>query len=160
MMSNAPAVAPASTAGSMTAPAPSCRASAVDPPCILLVDDDELILRQLSQVLEHHGLRCVPALTPLDALVYCDRHRPHVIVTDLTMPQLDGGVLARWLKARYPSVPILLVTGQDVTDPMLEALLETVAEILPKPLDLDHLVDQLIHLAGASEDRDDTARVP
>lgn len=96
----------------------------------------------------------------IDALIYCDRHRPHVVVTDLSMPALEGDVLARWLKARYPSLPIVLVTGQDVSDPAVRALLGIVVDVLPKPVVPERLVDLLITLAKPADRQEVVARLP
>lgn len=123
-------------------------------PSILLVDDDELSLGQLRQIIEVNGLRCVAVPTGIDALIYCDRHRPHVVVTDLSMPELRGDVLARWVKARYPRVPIVVVTGQDMTDPAVLALLGIVVDVLPKPVDLERLVGLLLALARPADRRE------
>src|SRR4051812_12451059 len=87
-----------------------------DEPFVLLVDDHESCLRLLRQLVETTGHPCVPAESAVDALVYCDSRPPRAVVTDLMMPQIDGQGLARWLKARYPSVPIVLVTGQDLEE--------------------------------------------
>src|SRR5437899_1053945 len=83
-------------------------------PFVMLVDDHDPSLRQLCEAVQRAGHRCVAARSASDALVYCDTRRPHVVVTDLAMPGLDGDVFAHWLKARYPSVPLVLVTGEDI----------------------------------------------
>jgi CheY-like chemotaxis protein len=125
-----------------------------------LVDDDARVLENLRQVLDHNGLGCVTAPSGTEALVYCDEHRPHVVVTDLSMPGIDGGVLARWLKARYPTVSIVLVTGQQMTEARQLDATGVFSAILPKPVDLDRLVLLLTDLATAARDPVDTSRLP
>lgn len=110
---------------------------------MLLVDDNELTLGLLRMIIESAGHRCATARSGADALVYCDVRRPSAVVTDLSMPGLDGGTLARWFKARYPSVPLFLVTGHDLHDPAVTRLRSTFDEILTKPYDPDRLLDAL-----------------
>jgi CheY-like chemotaxis protein len=107
---------------------------------VLLVDDHEPTLRQLDELLSGAGHRCVAARSGAEALVCCDRRRPRLVLTDLAMPNLDGFGLARWLKARYPSVPLVLMTGQPFDPETLHELRRTFADVLPKPVDIDHLL--------------------
>jgi CheY-like chemotaxis protein len=129
---------------SLTSAAPT--AGLPDEPFVLLVDDHESCRRQLRQLVEMGGHACVPAESAVDALVYCDSRTPRAVVTDLVMPQIDGQGLARWLKARYPSVPIVLVTGQDLLESDLANLRSTFAAVLQKPIDAGHFLDVLTQL--------------
>src|SRR5437762_14327738 len=82
-------------------------------PYVLLVDDHEPSLSRLYELVRLSGHRCLAARSGTEALLCCDNRRPWVVVTDLAMPNLDGRGLARWLQARHPSVPIILMTGED-----------------------------------------------
>jgi CheY-like chemotaxis protein len=123
--------------------APAVRATE---PFILLVDDHESCLHQLRQLVELVGHTCVPANSAFDALVYCDAHPPRAVVTDLVMPQLDGQALARWLKARYPNVPIILLTGQQLDELDGGELEKNFAAVLQKPLDVEKFLGLLQQL--------------
>ena len=83
-------------------------------PYVLLVDDHLPSLSRLRSVVELAGHRCLSAGSATVALSTCDSCRPQVVVTDLPMPDLDGHGLARWLKTRYPAVPMVLVTGEQL----------------------------------------------
>jgi CheY-like chemotaxis protein len=134
-------IAPLST----TLPAPTVE------PFVLVVDDHEPSLVKLQRVIEAAGYQCVAAASAPEALVVCDARRPALVVTDLAMPRLDGQGLARWLKARYPSVPILLVTGEVLDAPAQADLGRTFAAVLTKPLEVEsflHLIDSLMPGAG------------
>ena len=110
---------------------------------VLLVDDHEPSLTNLRQVLETAGFECVSTPSAPDALVHCDTCLPAVVITDLSMPRLDGQGLARWLKARYPSLPIVLLTGERIDAQTEATLRETFSAILPKPLDVESLLSLL-----------------
>ena len=104
-------------------------------PFVLVADDDEDCLDVLRRLVEMTGRRCVTAGCGAEALAVCDRRRPSLIVTDLTMPRLDGIGLARAVRARFATLPIVLVTGQDLADPALRPDLARFNATLPKPLE-------------------------
>jgi CheY-like chemotaxis protein len=120
---------------------------------VLLVDDHEPSLHRLHDVVEMAGHPCVSATSATDALVYCDTHPPQVVVTDLSMPDLDGQGLARWLTSRYPLVPIILITGEDLDSQALAGLRRKFTAVLFKPVDLEPFLDLLDRLMA-------TARLP
>jgi CheY-like chemotaxis protein len=114
---------------------------------VLLVDDHEPSLRRLLEVVSLSGHKCVAAHTGTEALVCCDHRRPRVVVTDLSMPNLDGRGLARWLQARHPSVPIILMSGQAFDPCLLGELHRIFTAVLAKPIDVDQflrLLDRLM----------------
>jgi CheY-like chemotaxis protein len=114
-----------------------------------LVDDQESCLQLLRALVESAGYRCVTARSGADALVVCAEHRPQAVITDLSMPDLDGSVLAGWLRARYPTVPLVLLTGQDLDGPAFERLRPAFSSILQKPVDPERLLDLLASLLTA-----------
>ncbi|MBU0552006.1 response regulator [Myxococcota bacterium] len=84
----------------------------MNPTHVLLVDDDEDFLLQMELQLKAKGYS-VCAADGLEAADACLAQRaPDVAIIDLMMAQMDDGlVLARRIKARYPSVPVIMVTG-------------------------------------------------
>ena len=104
-------------------------------PYILLVDDHEPSLETLRLVLETAGYDCVSTNSAPEALEYCDTRRPTLVVTDLRMPRIDGPCLARWLQARYPATPIVLVTGEPLESSTQRLLEQTFVAVLSKPID-------------------------
>jgi len=110
--------------------------SASAAPYVLLVDDHLPSLSQLLAVVEGAGHRCLAAGSGRDALRYCAALQPHVVVTDLSMPNLDGCGLAVWVKELYPSIPIVLLTGEILDARALCVLGGTFASVFQKPLDV------------------------
>lgn len=122
-------------------------------PYVLLVDDHQPSLQSLSQVVERSGYRCVMAGSATEALARCDAQRPQVVVTDLSMPNMDGCGLALWLNSRYPSIPLLLMTGQELDASDLEDLRRTFTAVFPKPVDIEWFlrwIDRLMPQSGMS----------
>lgn len=82
---------------------------------ILLVDDEEGIVRVGKEILERHGYKVTARTSPLDALkTFQDQpDRFDLVITDMTMPHMTGVDLSKELMAIRPDVPILLVTGNN-----------------------------------------------
>jgi CheY-like chemotaxis protein len=79
---------------------------------ILLVDDDRDFLEQNRGVLAARGYRVTCFSDPQEALRAAEAERPDLVITDLMMKALDSGfTLARAIKARFPKVPVILVTA-------------------------------------------------
>jgi CheY-like chemotaxis protein len=121
---------------------------------ILLVDDHEPSLKRLDELVTLSGHRCISAHSGTDAVRLCDIRRPRVVVTDLAMPNLDGRGLARWLQMRYPSVPFILMTGQEFDAQTLAELRRTFTAVLSKPVDIDQLLSLLERLTPTASNRE------
>jgi CheY-like chemotaxis protein len=122
-------------------------------PFVLAVDDHEPSLIGLQRVIESAGYSCLKTLSAPEALVLCDSMCPSLVVTDLAMPRLDGHALALWLKARYPSVPILLLTGEMLDCTTKSALNRTFEAVLSKPLQVESFLTLLDRLMPPSARR-------
>jgi CheY-like chemotaxis protein len=86
------------------------------------------------------------ALSAAEALRHCDAQRPRVVVTDLSMPNLDGLGLAEWMHLRFPSVPLILMTGQFLDPSTRTALARIFTAVMPKPVDVEQLLGRLERL--------------
>ncbi|WP_419896537.1 response regulator [Roseomonas sp. USHLN139] len=78
----------------------------------LVVEDDPLIRMNLVQMVEIMGLAPAEAGKAETALAWLDRNpRPALLITDLTLPGMDGIALAAEARRRHPGLPVLLATG-------------------------------------------------
>jgi CheY-like chemotaxis protein len=111
-----------------------------DAPYVLLVDDEESSSLPLAELVRIAGFASVATRSATDALACCYHRRPDVVVTDLDMPGTDGRALARRIHKRFPEVPTVLVTGQNLDHPdwaVPDGLFEAV---FTKPLDFDKFI--------------------
>ena len=119
------------------APLIACDPDLSKTPFVLIVDDHAPSLERLKALIEHSGYVCVTASSAAEALIYCDQNRPALVITDYSMPRLNGDGLARWLKARYPSTPIVLITGDIMTAEFHQSLGENFLVVIKKPLQVE-----------------------
>jgi two-component system chemotaxis response regulator CheY len=109
---------------------------------ILVVDDDRLLCTMLSNFLEEHGYTVYSAGDALQALDVLERSPVGLIITDYTMPHMDGIRFTETLKAdpRLAATPVLMMTAHP--DPALpdRGLRKGVALTLAKPVDFERLL--------------------
>ena len=80
--------------------------------CVLLVDDDSLVLTSTSLLLEDLGHRVICVTSGTEALqVFKKRSDIDLVITDMAMPLMDGAQLAAAIRELHPDMPIILATG-------------------------------------------------
>ena len=79
---------------------------------VLVVDDDSLVLTSTRLLIEDLGHRVLCASSGAQALeLYESNQDIDLVITDMAMPQMDGSQLAKLLRDRQPTLPIVLATG-------------------------------------------------
>jgi len=113
-----------------------------DPPCILVVDDNETNRDILATRLEAHGYQTLQAADGEEALRGVAQHRPDVVLLDVMMPNLDGLEACRRLKSdrAVAFTPVILVTAKATTQDIVAGLDAGADEYLTKPVDQAALV--------------------
>jgi response regulator RpfG family c-di-GMP phosphodiesterase len=127
---------------------------------VLIVDDDELILKALSRILESSGFdpRCY--LAPDEALAALDRDAPAVIISDYMMPTMDGITFLKHARARLPSAVRILCTAAEDFRVALEAVnAGEVFRIISKPWHQQELLTTVHQAAEASRLRLENQRL-
>ncbi|WP_434752676.1 response regulator [Paenibacillus amylolyticus] len=121
---------------------------------VLLVDDEEdvregLVVEVDWEVLD---LRIVGlAENGREALEMAERVEPDIVITDISMPFMDGLELARRLRERNPLVKVVILTGYDEFDYARQAVSLSVDEYLLKPFSAGHLTELLTRLRAQME---------
>lgn len=119
---------------------------------ILIVDDnlnDRRLIRRLLQ--RYKSYRVYEAQTGVEALKVVQEHRPDLIVSDLTMPDIDGFTLLEHLKANPETahIPVIVVSAKTLTQPDLDFLNAHSASVWTKGgFDTRALVDQVVRTLG------------
>ncbi len=109
--------------------------------CVLLVDDHALCRDAMQGLLESLGYR-VTALGNPRAALETFRRRPEdfdVVVTDLSMKEMNGAELARQLLTARPSIPIILSSGYELAGAAQEVRRLGVRDVLTKPVERNRL---------------------
>ncbi|MEQ4301988.1 response regulator [Plantactinospora sp. B6F1] len=115
------------------------------PDLILVVDDDEDIVRFVSFNLRLHGFDVVHASDGQEALEVIERRRPDLAVVDLRMPRIDGLELTRRLRANpmTSALPVIMLTAKGLTVDKVHGLTAGADDYLVKPFDTAELVARI-----------------
>lgn len=114
---------PQAEAEASPAPAPEAERRAGRPGRVLLVDDDALVREVMSDELRRHGHEVAEHEGGASALTHLDRDPAwDLLVSDLSMPGMDGLALIRAARARRPGLHALLLTGYAGDGALYEAL--------------------------------------
>jgi DNA-binding NarL/FixJ family response regulator len=111
-------------------------------PLTILVADDDLGTRlSISDYLEQAGYTVVMAANGLEALKLVEEYQPHLIVTDVTMPQLDGYELVRRVRQKpaLRLLPVVFLTARTETHERIQGYKVGGDVYLPKPFELQEL---------------------
>jgi CheY-like chemotaxis protein len=107
---------------------------------ILVVEDEHPSLRLVQDALERAGLAVRTAESPQQAVQILEREPVHAILLDAVMQEADGLDLLTKLRAIYPEIPVVVVSGRGSPRTEQEAKRRGAAACLRKPLDGEDLV--------------------
>jgi two-component system OmpR family response regulator len=109
-------------------------------PRILVVDDEPSITDLVSTVLRYEGFQVETAATGRRALRSVTSFRPHLVVLDVMLPDLDGFDVQRRMAADGLRTPILFLTARDATEDKIRGLTMGADDYVTKPFSLQELV--------------------
>ncbi|MGC8811700.1 MAG: PAS domain S-box protein, partial [bacterium] len=108
---------------------------------ILLVDDEPMLTEVGKKMLEHLGYEVTIRTSSIEALELF-RNQPnrfHLVITDMTMPNMTGDKLAQELINIRPDIPIILCTGYSEKISAARAKSLGISEFIMKPFDINEL---------------------
>ncbi len=106
----------------------------------LVVDDEPNIADVVAMALRYSGFSVETAGTGQAALGAVSVFRPHVIVLDVMLPDLDGFEVAKRLSERGSEVPILFLTARDTTEDKVRGLTIGGDDYVTKPFSVEELM--------------------
>ena len=106
-------------------------------PTILIVDDISVNVTILENMLEHEGYKTMSALSVQEALELMKETRPSLILSDLSMPEIDGLEFCRMLKSDQATrdIPFIFITVLNTSKEKEEAFTAGAVDFIPKPFD-------------------------
>ena len=135
-----PLIGPLETAGTRgAAPAVTPRGARGMGPHVLIADDDRPSLNGLEVLLTRWGCRVETATDGQMALEKTLALHPSLVITDFTMPRLNGLEVWEVLRRDCPETPVIILTGQGAVGPLLPAAGEGPYGYLEKPVEVPQL---------------------
>src|ERR1044072_8108648 len=102
------------------------------PPRIMAVDDEPQITRVLRAVLAGHGYEVQTLSDGTSAMCFMSEWRPHLVLTDLCVPHMDGVQLCRRIRS-VSTVPIIVLSVRTSEQAKVEALDSGADDYITKP---------------------------
>ena len=120
---------------------------------ILVVDDDTISQRVLSHTLQKQGHRVVIAAQGRAALALLAEQRFELLITDLTMPEMDGLMLLRSVRAdpALASLPVIMLTASGQDQDRQTAQAAGASDFLTKPTSSRELIEAVACSLGTGD---------
>jgi two-component system, OmpR family, response regulator len=121
---------------------------------VLVVDDEPNIVDVICMALRFQGFAVATAGTGSDALAAVAAFRPHLMILDIMLPDMEGFEVAQRLGAQRADVPIIFLTARDATEDKIRGLTMGGDDYVTKPFSLEELVARIrtiLRRTGAAE---------
>jgi two-component system, OmpR family, response regulator len=110
---------------------------------ILVVDDEPNIVDVVSMALRYQGFEVASAGTGQEALDQVGAFKPHLMILDVMLPDMEGFAVADRLGAQRADVPIVFLTARDATPDKIRGLTSGGDDYVTKPFSLEELIARI-----------------
>ncbi|MDY0151461.1 MAG: sigma-54 dependent transcriptional regulator [Candidatus Cloacimonas sp.] len=100
---------------------------------VLILDDEQRIIHELSEFLLRKGFQVKAVNTPSLAFQTLDSEAFDVLILDVRLPEMDGLDVLKRVKADYPSLEVIMISGHGDMETVIEALRCGASDYLKKP---------------------------
>lgn len=119
---------------------------------VILVDDESDVAERIAHKINWNEIgfqNPILCNNGLEALDIADKEKPDVVMTDITMPYMNGLELAHKLKEEYPNIRIIIFSGYDEFEYAQEAIHIQAEEYILKPIDSEQLKQIFLRVRDA-----------
>jgi len=107
---------------------------------ILVVDDEEIVLKSCRKILEGGGHEVFTALSGQEAFDLLRREPFDIVITDVKMPGVDGMEVLEKVKKEYPDILVIIITGYSTVQSAVQAMKLGAFDYIPKPFTPDEVL--------------------
>ena len=117
-------------------------------PAVLVVDDNALIRHMVTNILNDHGMRALPAACANEAFAIMDELDAdlHLIISDISMPGMSGIEMAKIAEERSPGLKVLFISSRPELHDDIPRQGITDKRLLLKPFQRSDLLDCVIEM--------------
>ncbi|MDH4162721.1 MAG: sigma-54 dependent transcriptional regulator [Nitrospirota bacterium] len=106
---------------------------------ILLIDDDSSLRRVIEFSLTEAGYRVLPAASGEEGIALLEKEPADAVITDITMPGMDGLEVLRRVHAADPGLPVVVMTAYGTIESAVDAMKQGAFDYITKPFNRDEL---------------------
>ena len=121
---------------------------------VLVAEDDPALREALADTLRYAGFRVTAVADGAAALAALEHEQPALVLSDVQMAPIDGHELLTRARARWPQVPVVLITAYGTIERAVAAMRDGAADYLVKPFEADALIGLVQRLGGSTEAAD------
>jgi len=110
--------------------------------CIMVVDDEQAILRLLKRTLEPEGYGVIVADNGESALALLDEHKPDLVILDVMMPGLNGFQVLDMIRQRS-NIPVIMLTAKREVNTVRDTLFLGADDYVKKPFHSGELLARI-----------------
>jgi len=110
-------------------------------PDILIAEDEDVLRRNLTFIMNSSGYSAVSARTSSDAIELLRKKHFDVVITDLVMPIRGGGELIKFVFENRPEVAVIIITAYPSTDSAINAVKKGVFDYFTKPFKTEEILN-------------------
>jgi len=110
---------------------------------ILIVDDEPNLRRSLAMILQREGCQVTAAGSAAEALRYLEAGVFQLAFLDIKMPDMDGITLLGEVRAKYPDMPIFIITAHATLETAVQAVRLGANDYLMKPIEPETIVQRV-----------------
>lgn len=120
---------------------------------VACIDDSKTVQRNVKLILEAAGYRVLELMEPARVLTMLVRDKPHLVLMDISMPEIDGYELCRMLRlsTALKEVPIVMLTGRDGLVDRIRARMVGATNYITKPFQPEQLLNTVNELVNSQE---------
>ncbi|NLC27761.1 MAG: response regulator transcription factor [Campylobacteraceae bacterium] len=110
---------------------------------VMLVEDENAIRKALSSAIEEEFAKLITARDGEDGLKKFKKYKPDIVITDISMPIMDGLDMASAIKKISKETPVIILSAFSEKERLIKAIDVGVDKYLIKPIDPDELMESV-----------------
>ena len=127
---------------------------------VWIVDDDKSIRWVLEKALQKASIETQSFINAHEVLKLLPDVMPQVLITDIRMPGMDGLELLKNIQDHYPDLPVIVMTAHSDLESAVSAFHGGAFEYLPKPFDVNEVVETVQRACVHSKQQNQTLKSP
>lgn len=112
---------------------------------ILLVEDEEVLASSIAEFLILKGFKLFVAHNGNEALAQLEKNIPDIIISDISMPELDGYEFIKVIrsKIKWQHIPFIFLTARESKEDLRQAMLGGADDFISKPFKFDEIISAI-----------------
>jgi two-component system, cell cycle response regulator DivK len=121
---------------------------------VLIVEDNELNMNLFHDLLEAHGYTTVATRNGVEAIDLARKHRPHLILMDIQLPEVSGLEVTKWIKddPELHAIPVIAITAFAMKGDEERIRQGGCEAYLSKPISVAKFIETIRQFLGTAEE--------